>query len=256
MAKIRYTIRLYRLHDLDLITFVETHEFNIISAIYSSLTAFAKGEVFVIEIPPRRQIQLPKLSRVYTKALVLDTEVDQEAIELLNKIGQGYRNNFLKNLLRLYLCNPLSEEFFKNIKRGRNDEVLYETPQSEIEERTESFNKKFNIFKANRKVVKAGRLKKRIPSEPVETEVENQQNVPKKKESINTENTNKRKLEETKQVDEDKNKNIDEEYDNTEDKIDTSIVDDDKSAEDESDGIISSKEADEITSLFQGLEGM
>lgn len=255
MAKIRYTIRLYRLHDLDLITFVETHEFNIISAIYSSLTAFAKGEAFVIEIPPRRQIQLPKLSRVYTKALVLDTEVDQEAIELLNKIGQGYRNNFLKNLLRLYLCNPLSEEFFKNIKRGKNDEVLYETPQSEIEERTELFNKKFNIFKANRKVVKAGRLRKRTPSEPVETEVENQQNVSKKKEPINTENTNKIKFEEAKQVDKDKNKNIANEYDNTEEEIDTNIVDD-KSSEDESDSIISSKEADEITSLFQGLEGM
>ena len=109
MAKIRYTIRLYRLHDLDLITFVETHEFNIISAIYSSLTAFAKNEVFVIEIPPRRTQQLPKLNRVYTKALILDSETDQEAIQLLNQIGQGYRNNFLKNLLRLYLCHPLSE---------------------------------------------------------------------------------------------------------------------------------------------------
>ena len=254
MAKIRYTIRLYRLHDLDLITFVETHEFNIISAIYSSLTAFAKNELFVIEIPPRRQVQLPKLRRVYTKALVLDTEVDQEAIELLNKVGQGYRNNFLKNLLRLYLCNPLSEEFFKNIKRGKNDEVIYETPQSEIDERTELFNEKFKIFKSGRKIVKAGRLRKRIIN--TETQViEPKQDNPNKKNEITKETTKTNDLDKENKEEKVVHKNIPEDKDEImkEEPLQNDKLDDDI---DDSEDLISSEEADEITSLFQGLEGM
>ncbi len=142
MGKRRYTIRLYRLHDLDLITFIETHEFNIVKAIYSSLSAFSKDDLFVIDIPARRIQDLPQLRRVYVKALSLDEEKDKRAIEILEKIEKGYRNNFLKNLLRQYLCNPMSEEFLID-----QDDAEY-------------FYKKFSIFREGKRVAKAGRLKK------------------------------------------------------------------------------------------------
>lgn len=103
-------MRFYRAHDLDLITFIETHEFNIMHAIYCSLTALSKGEAFVIKIPPRRT-EMPQLSRIYNRTLILDTEKDMGAIEILSRIEPGYRNSFLKNLLRQYLCYPMSEEF-------------------------------------------------------------------------------------------------------------------------------------------------
>lgn len=168
--KARYTVRLYRLHDLDLITFSATHEFNIMRAIYSSLSAFAKDEVFVIDIPPRRDNKLQEFKRVYIKSLVLDTEKDKEAIRLLSMIAPGYRNSFLKHLLRIYLCNPLSEEFFRVVQREklRDDEkkdenghirkgrILFETPQQEIDEKTAIFTEKFKIFREGRKTVQAG----------------------------------------------------------------------------------------------------
>lgn len=141
MGKIRYTVRLYRVHDLDLITFVETHEFNIAKAIYSSLSAFSKGDHFVIEVPPRRVESMPDLKRVYQKPIYLDEEKDKKAIDILNKIEKGYRNNFLKNLLRQYLCTPLSEAFLVN------------------EKDSDFFYDKFSIFKENKRTAKAGKIR-------------------------------------------------------------------------------------------------
>ena len=141
--KVKQTIRLYKAHDLDLITFYETHQFNIIKAMYSALVSFSKKEHFVIEVPPQRLKQLNNVRRVYQKTLILDDEKDAEAINLLSKIAEGYRNNFLKNLLRLYLCNPISEEFLINKK----DEDF--------------FNDMFSVFRKGRRIASAGKLNKR-----------------------------------------------------------------------------------------------
>ena len=142
MAKVRYTMRFYRVHDLDIVTFIETHEFNISHAMYSALSAFSRGEVFVIRIPPRRKADLPQLRRVYSRALILDTEKDAKAISILSLIKPGYRNSFLKNLLRQYLCFPLSEEFLDD-----QDTVSY-------------FDELFSVFRENKRTADAGSIKK------------------------------------------------------------------------------------------------
>ena len=135
MKKIRVTIRLYRMHDLDLITFVELHKLNIQKAVYCALTSFAKGELFLIKIPPRRAGgEELNLNRVYSFTVLFDAERDKNAILLLSKIADGRRNNFLKNLLRLYLCNPMSEMFLKD------------------ESDADFFYGKFAIFRAGRRM--------------------------------------------------------------------------------------------------------
>lgn len=142
MAKVRYTMRFYRVHDLDIVTFIETHEFNISHAMYSALSAFSRGDVFVIRVPPRRKADLPQLRRVYSRALILDTEKDAEAISILSLIKPGYRNSFLKNLLRQYLCFPLSEEFLDD-----QETVSY-------------FDDLFSVFRKDKRIAEAGSLKK------------------------------------------------------------------------------------------------
>lgn len=141
MEKFRQTIRLYRVHDLDLITFMETHEFNITKAIYCALTAFSNNDYFVIEIPPKRTNELCINNKVYAKQLTLDMDKDRKAVELLSKIKKGGRNNFLKNLLRMYLCNPIAESYLEN------EADIYD------------FIKKFEIMKQNRRRANAGDLK-------------------------------------------------------------------------------------------------
>ena len=107
------TIKIHSPHDLDLCSFIETHEFDITKAIYCSLSALSKGEAFVTMLPPLRpEKKLRK--RTIIKQLILDEKKDKAIIELLEKIAPGYRNCFIKNVLRLYLAAPFTEEFFLN----------------------------------------------------------------------------------------------------------------------------------------------
>ena len=62
-------------------------------------------------------------------------------IILLEKIAKGNRNNFLKNLLRLYLCNPMSELFLVDEK---DEKYFYE---------------KFDIFRRGRKFADLDEIK-------------------------------------------------------------------------------------------------
>lgn len=140
MGKVKYRIRLYRVHDLDLITFIETHEFNLTKGVYCALTAFSHSDFFIINIPPKREKNLEIKKRVYSKQLSLDEEKDAKAIEIMNKIAPGYRNNFLKNLLRQYLCTPISETFL-------NDELD-----------SQFFYSKFEIFKTGKRRANSGKL--------------------------------------------------------------------------------------------------
>ena len=177
MSKVRYTMRFYRAHDLDLITFIETHEFNIMHAVYSALNAFVSGEVFVIEIPPRRQSTV-EYQRVYNRALFLDSERDKEAVELLSSVSPGYRNSFLKNLLRLYLCCPFSEEYF--ISNDGAEKAMEMT----------------SVFRTDRRVAQAGTIRKKEKRKerkkagtefPAESEKENKKeknSVPEKHKAV------------------------------------------------------------------------
>ena len=169
MAKVRYLVRLYSSHDLDLVTFTLTHDFDIVRAIYSSLKAFAKGEQFIIKVPPVVRT-LPGLKRVYAKVLFLDTEKDKETVELMEKIVPGKRNNFLKNLLRLYLAYPFSECFF------------------EASDDFELFERKLSVFREGRREVKAGktgrlsRQKRELSSLKSTAEAETTQPISEKRE--------------------------------------------------------------------------
>ena len=136
--KKKYFIRLYRAHDLDLITFVQSHRFNLNHALYVAITAFSKRDIFVIAVPPQKETNVEKFKRVYSYSLILDTEKDAKAIEVLEKIKPGFKNNFLKNLLRIYLCYPLSEAFLSN------------------EADLSIFEEKLSGFKVDRRIAEAG----------------------------------------------------------------------------------------------------
>ena len=55
-----------------------------------------------------------EIRKSYLKILILDEVKDKKAIEMMEKIAKGYRSNFLKNILRLYLCAPVSVDYFNN----------------------------------------------------------------------------------------------------------------------------------------------
>ena len=107
------TIKIYQLDDLDLYSFIVTHEFDVKKAIYCSLKALSRGEAFVTTLPPLKPAKIIH-KKTIMKRLVLDEKKDKAIIDLLEKIAPGYRNCFIKNVLRLYLAAPFTEEFFLN----------------------------------------------------------------------------------------------------------------------------------------------
>lgn len=142
MGKVQYMIRLYRAHDLDLVALLERREFSIQRAAYAALKAYCGGQAFVISQPPAKTVQ-GKIKRTYGRKLILDSEKDAEVIEVLEKITKGYRNNFIKNILRLYIREPLTESF-----------LIDESQQ-------ESFHHSFEIFKEGVPVRQAGKADRR-----------------------------------------------------------------------------------------------
>ncbi len=126
MSIIKVRLRLYMPHDMDLISLMTTHEMDIVKAMYCAITAFVKRDSFAIKIPPLRQTEMKK-QHMYHCNLSLDTEKDKEVIELLECIESGYRNNFLKNVLRLYLFCPATEAFFTDSEKMKEMEVYYRT---------------------------------------------------------------------------------------------------------------------------------
>lgn len=138
-----YTISMYKVHDLDLITYMMSYEFNIAHAAYCALKAFAKHDLFIIKTPPRApvSIQMDDIKHVYRKTMTLYEDRDPEVIELLDMIKNGYKNNFIKNILRQYLCIPLTPSFLRD-------------PQD-----MDVFSEYFHIFREGKREAAAG-LKK------------------------------------------------------------------------------------------------
>ena len=144
-TRIQNTIRLYRAHDLDLITFIKAHKLDLHRAMYCALKSLANDEHFVINIPPLREgWEQTEFKKVYTYMFYLDPELDQDVLEMLGKVEDGYRNNFMKNILRLYLCNPMSEFF---LKHKEDDKYFYD---------------KFKVFRKDRREADAGNMAKEI----------------------------------------------------------------------------------------------
>ena len=139
----QYYIRLYKPHDLDLIQLLTQYQFDLTKAVYCCLTAFANGEHFLIEIPPKREEPLRSDRKIFARALILSKQKDEKAIRILEEITPGYRNNFLKNLLRIYLMYPVTAEFLK------------------YPENMEAFSRGFECFQAGRKKVNAASAFKR-----------------------------------------------------------------------------------------------
>ena len=98
------TIRLYKLHDYDLIYLYKNLRFPIKTAMYKALKAYVKKEPFKlkfpIDIPKEDQLVKIKNAQFHLK---LDEIEDWEEIAYLKELKDYYRNSFLKNLLRYHL---------------------------------------------------------------------------------------------------------------------------------------------------------
>lgn len=117
----KVTMRLYRQHDLDLIyIYRQKKEFKFSKTLKYILNNYQFGyeqrlsHVNVCNVKPEdfphESIQLH---------LYLSEQKDSNAIQTLKSIKRGYRNSFLKNLLRHYIDSPVLLPYLdtKNIRK-------------------------------------------------------------------------------------------------------------------------------------------
>ena len=160
-----FKIRLYRAHDLDLIKYIESRCLDTNKAFYCVLKSYCKNEVFGIKLPHLSGIEERKYKSVYQRNLILHEGKDDDIIQLLSSIKPGYRNSFMKNLLRQYLCVPIVEDYYLDPKihanriestfrllQGSRRLVDISTEYSGYKEKSSSSGKKADVTNAVKEV--------------------------------------------------------------------------------------------------------
>lgn len=103
------TVRLYKLHDYDLIFLYKNLRFPVKDAMKKALENFVRNEHFFFDYPIAN-VHSDSL-RNLTNAqfhIKLNEDEDEDIILFLEGLKRNYRNSFLKNLLRGYMAGPIA----------------------------------------------------------------------------------------------------------------------------------------------------
>ena len=114
----RIEIKLYSYHDLDLVSLYKTGRIAFPETTRQVLNSYARKEVYKVRPLPLNENRAAKYpQKMYRKFyhyhVDLDSKEDADAIRLMRTITDGYRNNFIKSVLRQYLCGIFTEEYSK-----------------------------------------------------------------------------------------------------------------------------------------------
>lgn len=147
MVKIH--IRIYRSHDYDLIHILENYKFNFSKAVYCALSAYCKHDVFVIELPEKRNQPKKLRKNVVERTLYLNSESDKDIIQLFEDLPARSRNCFIKTILRIYLCVPYDKQgYYELFRRNRRTADAASFKRTEKEAAEENGIKIHSVEKA------------------------------------------------------------------------------------------------------------
>ena len=101
------TVRLYKLHDYDLIYLYKNLRYPVRDLMKKALISYVRNTPvkfdFPIDVPEEDELVNIKNSQFHIK---LNEYTDADIIDFLLKLKPYYRNSFLKNLLRYYIAGP------------------------------------------------------------------------------------------------------------------------------------------------------
>ena len=112
----KFTMRLYRRHDLDLLLLHKTKGFSIQKAVKSALLMhLGLLDDFPIQFPScSEDVKKFYPSSQFHLSLSESNPKDKAIIAFLNDIPRGFRNSYCKNLTRYYLERPKRFKFSDN----------------------------------------------------------------------------------------------------------------------------------------------
>lgn len=189
------TLRLYRQHDLDLITLYKHPNFSLPNAMKTALCAYVRNEKFFIKQPQPYELGKEKISKIVQMHIQLSYSTEQDVIDWLKNIKEGYRNSVLKNVIRSYMAGPCVYSYVNDAENGITQagsviDNFESNIRSTIEIKGRSYNRSQTKRPDNRKV-EDSKLAKSILSGKGES---NKRNV--FVERIDDDNVDTKKLEE------------------------------------------------------------
>lgn len=160
------TLRLYRQHDLDLITLYRHPSFSLPAAIKRSLIAYVRKEQLIIKQPEPYKIGKEKISKTVQMHIQLDEKKDSDIIKWIKSTKEGYRNSVLKNIIRGYIAAPCiysyqNEENAINSAIDNND-IFDANIRNITEIKGRSYSTKKKIPKKDNRRVEDSELAKEI----------------------------------------------------------------------------------------------
>ena len=114
------TLRLYRQHDLDLITLYRHPEFSLPNAMKKALCGYVRNEKFFIKQPSTYELGNEKISKIVQMHIQLSDKTESDVIKWLKGIKEGYRNSVLKNVIRSYMAGPCVYSYSTNASEAAN----------------------------------------------------------------------------------------------------------------------------------------
>ena len=104
MIYMDFSLRLYRMHDADLMMLYRASNVSFVKMVKQILNSYANGSVYQIDVSKTwLNKELKDLPYTSMCRLSLHEEKDIKVIQLLNQITDGYKNSFIKQVIRLYL---------------------------------------------------------------------------------------------------------------------------------------------------------
>lgn len=104
----KFTLRLYRRHDMDLIALYKHDTFGFQKALKASLRAYIKGEPYLLQMPPLKDYSDYDFRYCYRTIISLNDVYDKDIIDWLKKAKPSEKTALIKTTLRGSLVGPLS----------------------------------------------------------------------------------------------------------------------------------------------------
>jgi len=98
------TLRLYWVHDYDLIGLADSPDISLSKCAKQVLLAYARNDKdFRICVPENSQVREKKTNRIIHFRIDPDNPEEKDAYAAYHKIDRGVRNSAIKNMIRMYM---------------------------------------------------------------------------------------------------------------------------------------------------------
>ena len=109
------TIRLYWVHDYDLIGLADSPDISLSKCAKKALIAYAQGDRdYSIHVPDDSRVKEKKTNRMIHFRIDPNNPDEEAAYKVYRGFGRGVRNSAIKNMIRMYMDKANFQPYISN----------------------------------------------------------------------------------------------------------------------------------------------